>query len=355
MARTGLVGDEDRSASVIVSQHLAVQGQDYMPTKWSLFLRSRAATSERVDAALADGSIIRTHVMRPTWHLVAAADIHWLMALTGPRVQRGSASRLRELGLDATTLERCADVIVGALQGGKALTRRELADALRSAGEDVEGQRLPWIVSHCELEALIGSGPLRGREHTYALLDERIPKVKRFTPDHPEAELVRRYVDSHGPATVRDMSWWSGLKISDIRSGLEEVGDEVRSFEVDGGLTLWDRGDATPPPVDDRVHLLPAYDEFVVGYTESRFLGDPRLEAMRAAWRDRTLPTGTVLFGTRILGHWRRTISRKIVKVEVATYGSLGRSGKSALEDAVQRLEGFIGLPAEISASVLGG
>lgn len=349
MRNSRLTGDGFKTADEVVRWHLAMQAQDYGPAKWSIAQRSTGLASEDVDEALASGSIIRTHVLRPTWHFVARDDIRWLLELSGPRVQQGSAGRYRELGLDQRTLARSQKVIVSALEGGNRLTRKEIAAVLDDAGIDRTGQRMPHILIHCELEAVIGSGGLAGKQQTFALLDERVPTGGSFDRDDAVVELARRYLTSHGPATVKDMSWWSGLTMTDLRKALDLLGpSEVRSETVDG-LELWSLGeeDAVPPPVRG-AHLLQTYDELVVGYTESRFHGDPGAEAARAAWGDRTFPSGILLLNGRIGGHWRRTIDRKAVAVEVHLSGEPKRGGTGAIEMAAADLGRFLGMPADV-------
>jgi hypothetical protein len=344
-----LAGEGFRTADEAVRWHLAMQAQDYGPATWSIAQRSTGLVSEDLDGALASGSIIRTHVLRPTWHFVARDDIRWLLALSGPRVQQGSAGRYRELGLDQRTLARSQKVIVSALEGGNRLTRKEIGAVLDDAGIDRSGQRMPYILSHCELEAVIGSGGLAGKQQTFALLDDRVPAGGRFDRDDALVELVRRYLTSHGPATVKDMSWWSGLTMTDLRKALDLLGSsEVRSETVDG-LELWlvASDDAVPPPVRG-VHLLQTYDELVVGFTESRFYGDPGAEQARAAWGDRTYPSGGFLLNGRIGGHWRRTLERAAVAVEVHLYGEPKRGDTNAIEKAAADLGRFHGLPVEL-------
>jgi hypothetical protein len=348
MRNSRLTGTGFISPGEAVGWHLAMQAQDYGPAKWSIGQRSKGLTDQDLDEALAAGSIVRTHVLRPTWHFVARDDLRWLLALSGPRVQQGNAGRRRQLGLDERTLMRGEKVIASALEGGNRLTRNEIAAVLDDAGIDRSGQRMPYILMHCELEALIGSGGLAGKQQTYALLDERVPKGRRFDRDEALVELVRRYLTSHGPATVKDMSWWSGLTMSDLRDALDLLGSEIRKGSVDD-LELWSlASDETAPPSIRGAHLLQTYDELVVGFTESRFFGDPGGEKARAAWGDRTFPSGVLLLNGRIGGHWRRTIERQSIKVDVHLYEEPKRGAARAVDAAAEDLGRFFGLPVTL-------
>ncbi len=349
MRNSRLTGAGFKAADEVVRWHLAMQAQDYGPASWSIGQRSTGLVREDVDEALASGSIIRTHVLRPTWHFVARNDIRWLLALSGPRVQQGSAGRYRELGLDSRTRARAENVIVSALRGGNRLTRKEIGAVLDDAGIDRSGQRMPYFLSHCELEAVIGSGGLEGKQQTFALLDDRVPAGGRFDRDDALVELVRRYLTSHGPATVKDMSWWSGLTMTDLRKALELLGSsEVRSETVDA-LQLWSvaSDDDTPPPVRG-AHLLQTYDELVVGFTESRFYGEAGAEQARAAWGDRTYPSGVFLLNGHVGGHWRRTLAREAVAIAVHFYAEPKRGDTSAIETAAAALGRFHGLPVSL-------
>jgi hypothetical protein len=348
MRNSRLTGTGFTSPAEAVGWHLAMQAQDYGPAKWSIGQRSKGLTDRDLDDALADGSIIRTHVLRPTWHFVARDDLRWLLALSGPRVQQGNAGRRRQLDLDEKTLTRCEALIVSALEGDHRSTRNELAAVLDDAGIDRSGQRMPYILAHCELEAVICSGGRSGKQQTYALVDERVPKGHRFDRDDALVELVRRYLMSHGPATVKDMSWWSGLTMTDLRRGLELLGEEVGS-ETAEGMVLWSiASDDGPSPSARGAHLLQTYDELVVGYTESRFLGDPDAEKARAAWGDRTYPSGVLLLNGRIGGHWRRTIERTQVAIDVHLYQEPKRGDTKVLEAAAAGLGRFVDLPVTL-------
>jgi hypothetical protein len=349
MRDSRLTGTTFARPEEVVRWHVAMQAQDYGPAKWAIAQRSTGLVDADLDEALARGSIVRTHVLRPTWHFVAREDLRWLLALSGPRVQQGNGPRYRELGLDGRTRARCEEVIASALQGDNHLTRNEIGAVLEDAGVDRGGQRLPYILMHCELEAVIGSGGLSGKRQTYALLDERVRGGGLLGRDDALVELTRRYLASHGPATVKDLSWWSGMRIREIRETLDSLGSEVRSESVDG-LVLWSMAseDPSPPPVRG-AHFLQTYDELVVGFSESRFLGDPGAEVGRAAWSGRSFPSGVVLLNGRIGGHWRRTIGRNEVNIDVYLFGQLKASDERALKREAAAFGRFVGLPVKLA------
>lgn len=348
LAASGLTDRPFRSADEVVRRHLAMQSQDYGPAKWSIGQRSGGLIDADVDAALADGSIIRTHVLRPTWHFVARDDARWLLTLSGPRVQKLLAPRHRELGLDPRTLSRCEKVIADALTD-RHMTRKELGRVLKGKRIDIEGQRLPHILSHCELEMVVCSGALAGKQHTYALFDERVGIGGRSF-DRAEAivELTLRYLGGHGPATVQDLRWWSGLTAGDIKEALAALGDRIESATV-GGVTLWSvEGDDRPAPRKG-ADLLQTYDELIVGYSESRYLGDPRADQARAAWRDRGVPGATVLVNGAVAGHWKRTVRGTKLEVEIVTYDRPSQATERALRAAVADLGRFLQLEPHLT------
>jgi hypothetical protein len=348
MRASRLSGSRFGTAAEAVGWHLAMQAQDYAPAKWSIGQRSVGLRDEDLDLALVEGSIVRTHVLRPTWHFVARDDIRWLLALSGPRVHQANAGRYRELGLDGRTRARCERVIVRALAGGNRLTRDGIAAVLDGARVERAGQRMPYILIHCELESVICSGGLSGRQQTYALLDERVPEGRRLDRDDALMELARLFLRSHGPTTVKDLSWWSGFTMSDIRKALDGLGSDVESETVDG-LAFWSVPQTGAESSTPRaVHLLQAYDEMVVGYSESRWWGDLRAEAVAAAWRDPGRPSGVILFEGQVAGHWSRRVDRGSIRIEAHLYETRRRGLATALEAAAEDHGAFFGRPVTL-------
>lgn len=340
LRRSGLTDRRFETVVDVVRHHGAMQAQEYGLAKWSIAQRTRDVVDADVEDAIAAGAILRTHVLRPTWRFVDARDARWLLALTGPRVRQATAARFRELGLDGHTLARAETVVEAALAEGTQLTRNELGNALDEGGVDRSGQRFPHILMHLEIEAVICSGARKGKNHTYALFDDRVPPSRPFDRDDAVAELIRRFLSSHGPATVQDFRWWSSLKAADVGRGLDLLGNEAVAETIDG-VELWSLADEHDWPRRTRTpHLLQIYDELVVGYTLSRFFGDPRRTTEIAAWRDRSAPGNVLLVDGRVEGRWRRTIDKDGVRLKVWTHDE---PDLRALERAAARVGRFLG------------
>lgn len=330
----------------------AVQAQDYGPAKWSLGARVAGATDAQVEHAFASGAILRTHALRPTWHFVLPADIRWLLTATAPRVKARAARRYDQLGLDGDTLRRSAAALVAALRGGNALTRAEVAGVLVSAGIDVEGQRLPYLLMAAELDALICSGPRRGTQHTHMLLDERAPDARDLPRREALAELARRFFAGHGPATAKDLAVWATLTLAEARVAIEAAGPELRAEDV-GGLRFWapttgpgsgeGRAAALRRPL---VHLVQGYDEIVMGYSETKSL----LARPGSPWEPATPPVFrlVVLLDGGVAGFWRPSRKSDRVIVEASLMEAFDDAAVAALEAEAARYGAFLGLPADV-------
>ena len=222
----------------VVSWFGAVQAQDFPGAAWAVTQRIGAENAPgEFAAAFARGDILRTHAMRPTWHLVAGADLPWLIELTGPRIDRASGSRHRELRLDAATFTRSNKLIEKALTGSRHRTRAELGAILDKGGVEIDPARLTHIMGHAEASGLICSGKPTGATQTYALVRDRVPHPTTFERPEALAELARRYFRSHGPATMRDFRWWSGLAAADAAIGRNQLGADLVADDVDGDDT----------------------------------------------------------------------------------------------------------------------
>ena len=327
----------------------AVQSQDYGGAKWALGQRSGGVTDADIDRLYDEGAILRTHVMRPTWHFVVPEDIRWLLQLTGPRIRRGLAARYRELELDDGTIARAAAAFRSALTGGGQMTRTELGGVLNAAHISPEGQRLPHLLSSAELEGLIVSGPRRGKQHTYALLDERAPKGRLFERAEAVAELTLRYFRSHGPAQVQDFVWWSGLTMADARAGIAAAGPALQR-EVLDGIDFWSGADAPQVKVQGTVaHLLPNFDEYTVGYRDRAGALHPDHSFDPTLFSFGSILSNIVTVDGGVRGAWRRARVRDGVIVEIKTMRRLSRAESQAVDEAARRLGRFLGSPVVVS------
>jgi hypothetical protein len=322
---------------------VAQQSQEYGPSKWGLGLRTDGHDDASVEAAYERGEILRTHALRPTWHSIASDDIRWLLRLTSPRVEAQNAYRYRQLELDDRTLGRGKEVLAAALEGERHLTRRELAGPLREAGIETDGQRLAYIVMHAELDLLVCSGPHRGKQPTYALLDERAQGPAGPSGEEALAELALRFFTSHGPACARDLAWWSSLKVSDAKAAAALAGDRLESFDFDG-RTYW-HGEI-PVASDQAMEalLLPDYDETFVGYRSPRVhlrgkVEDPAFVFERPITID----------GVSV-ANWKRKIGPKRIDVVLTPLGRLSRRETQAIDAAFERYAAFMGLPVMVGA-----
>jgi winged helix DNA-binding protein len=347
MRNLRLTGPPLRTPEKTVARLGAMQAQEYGPAKWAIAQRATGVTDAAMDQLFADGTILRTHVLRPTWHFVRPADIGWLLALTGPRVHALNAYMYRQLGLDSAVHNTCEALLVEALRGGNRLTRKELGAILERAGIAASGMRLAYILMSAELNGLICSGPLRGRQHTYALLEERAPRTDRLSRDESLAELTLRYFTSHGPATAKDFRTWSSITADDVRNGLEMVGSRLENAVVND-VRYWFAGPLRhPPPPAPTVHLLQGYDEYIMGYTETKYLLDLSGVA-RMTTRDRAVFNHVVILDSQVAGHWKRTVRTDSVSIEVALYHSFTEAQTRALQAAADTHAAFLGRAARL-------
>lgn len=337
-----LLGPGASDAAEIVGHLGAVQAQDYSGAKWGLGLRLRNATDSLIERDFNEGKLLRTHMLRPTWHLVHPADLRWMQSLTSARVHIVNGSRYRALDLDTKLFSRAHDLIASALAGGQHLTRAELGAVLRDHRIATEDQRLAYLLMYAELEALVCSGPRRGKQHTYALVEERVPPAPLVDRDEALARLAGRYFVSHGPATEHDFSWWSGLTMKEARAAIALAGDSLATLTADG--RAWWLGHGVQPMRRrlPRVFLLSIYDEYTIAYKDRSVIGTAedgaRLVGMGAAL------TSVIVIDGRLAGTWKRRLSGDSVEVAVDPFRPLTAPELRELEKATARFGDFLGL-----------
>ena len=299
----------------------AVQSQDYAGAKWALANRLKKPVEAEIDKAVDDGKILRTHVLRPTWHFVLPDDIRWMMELTEPRITAFGAKYFRDLKLDKTVLKRSNRVIVRALEKGKHLTKKELGDALKKARIDTNELRLTFIIIRAELDQLICNGARRVKQMTYALVEQRAPKARRLKKDEALTELAMRYFASRGPATTKDFAWWSGLSPADARQAVEQIRLQIFHEEINGE-TYFFKTSTMDGAKKSQVHLLPAWDEYTVAYKDRGLVIDPGFESDSG----HGVFNPNIIVNGQIKGAWRRELKSKTVIVETQYFSQPGKA-----------------------------
>ena len=348
MAGQRLTSTTFRTPAAVVEWLAAVQAQDYPGARWGIALRANGVTGAMIDDALADATLVRTHVLRPTWHLVAAGDIRWMLELTGPHVNARMASYDRQLELDEKTFRRSNAALARALRDGMQLTRAELRPVLEGARiGTLTTQRLGHLLMRAELDRVICSGALRGKQHTYALFDERVPASAPLERDEALARLARRYLVSRSPASAQDFAWWSGLTVKDARRAIDAIAGELHQedFEDRAYWSVDETGRA--PSTANRAWLVPNYDESFIGFRDRGAMGQ-RLTDAKVMDRNSALAVHIVLADAQVVGGWKRTMTKKAVVIDLTLLTGLTSRERKSLDAEARRYGEFVGAPATL-------
>jgi hypothetical protein len=334
------------TATEVVASLLAVQAENAAQSAWAVATRTSGPDAADLAGRLADGRIVRTHVLRPTWHYVAAEDLVWLQEVTAPRVRRLTEHALLNThGLDEATTAKLGDVVLSALQDGRHLTRPQVAEALTEAGHELPGQALMMLMADLELRTLVCSGAPAGETHTYALVRERVPDTRPRDPEEALGELALRYLTGHGPATEADLAYWATLSLTQARRGLAVAAERLEFFEHDG-RTFWHAPGEEPPtdPADPPAHLLQVLDETYRGYQDSRWV----LDEAGAVPRHRESAIGMVLLDSQLVATMRRTLTTSRVTFELGPYETWTTAALEPVRQAAARYASFLGREAVV-------
>lgn len=334
-----LAGPPHAHAVDVVAALGAVQAQVFPEAVWSLAMRC-GDDAAAVEAAFDRGDFLRTHVLRPTWHFVAREDIRTWLRATRARVHQANKFSYKQFGLDAAALTRGCDLLTAVLADGP-LTRPRIAEHAGRAGLPTGGLPLGYVLMYAELEEVICSGPRDGRQQTYVLLDHRAPPQPDQHHADLVAEVVERYYVGHGPATVHDLTTWSGLTVADVRAALAGLGDRLATWEDSDGTAWYGAPEQPAPATEQRAYLIPMFDELGIGYRDLRMVFDADGPTAYALERP-------VVIGGRTVGSWRRTATARRVVVEVALFGPLTDSEAQALATEVDRFGASLGLAATL-------
>jgi len=325
----------------LVTHMGAMQSQLFAMAKWAIGLRLPGITDTAIEKDFNDSKILRTHLMRPTWHFVAPADIYWIQSLTAHRVIAIMKRYYDHFGLTTSVRTRSKDVFAKALQGNNFLTRDELKAELKKAKIIAEKERLAHIVMDAELHNIICSGPQTGNQFTYALLEERAPKAKTLPHDEALAELTRRYFTSRGPATLRDFVWWSGLTAKEANEGIAMLGRKFVHEKIDGREYIFIPGSTILTKTSQTTFLMPDYDEYIISYKDRNIIKS--LSHIPPANRNGDVLANHMFVINGIMeGTWNPAIKNKKTPIETIPFISLKRSDQQKLNNATKRYISFL-------------
>jgi hypothetical protein len=340
-----------KTARDLVGWMGAMQAQDYNMAKWAVGVRVPGSTDKIIEAAIDKGEILRTHLLRPTWHLVSADDIYWMLELTAPHIKASTKSRWKQLELSEAVINKSNKVIEKALTGGKHLSREELISKLEKAKIATNDQRAAHIMLAAELDRVVCSGATKQKKQTYALLAERVTYRKKFSKDEALAELAKKYFTSHGPATLQDFTWWSGLSVTNAKNALEMIRSGFISEKV-GTQTFWISDSFSfPKSFKESVYLLPAYDEFIISYRDRSasvlFKEKATMISNNGIFRP------VIVINGKVNGIWKRIRKKDKTIIETQFFKSTGKVSKNLIEKSVGSFGDFLNQKAEIMDHVL--
>ncbi len=324
----------------------AMQAQDYIMSKWAFGIRIKDSTEAMINDAIDSGEIIRTHLLRPTWHFVSSDDLVWMLELTSHQVKASMKFRDKQLGLTAAIFRKSNTIIERSLRNSGHLTREELISELGKAGIDTGENRASHLLVHAETDGIICSGRSKGEKPAYALISGRVQAGRRLSRDEALKELARRYFTSHGPATLQDFTWWSGLSLTDSKSGLDSARQALISEKVED-QTYWFAGSVqVPDPDPDEVYLLPDYDEFVISYRDRRAMLNLPIHKRAISGNGIFYPT--IVRNGKVIGIWKRTAKKDIIAITVNLFDSGNKDLESEIIKAASYYGIFMGKKVEI-------
>lgn len=298
----------------LISWMGAIQAQDYNMAKWALGLRLTTVTDKIIEDSFNKGKILRTHVLRPTWHLVASKDLSWILQLTAPHIKNLAKSSNTQLELTDTILKKCNKIIEKTLEGGNHLTREELYYKFENSKIKMSNSRLILIMLMAELNGIVCSGALKAKKHTYALFSERAPITKVYTRDEALHILALKYFNSHGPATLQDFVWWSGLPMADAKKALEEIKPQLNFVTLDTQTFWFSNTSNNLTSTKNSAYLLPAFDEFLISYKDRS--ASLAKENLNVTISNNGIFKPTIVINGQVAGIWKKNSNQNGIYIE---------------------------------------
>ncbi|PXY44439.1 winged helix DNA-binding domain-containing protein [Flavobacterium hydrophilum] len=325
-----------------IVKHLgAMQAQDYAMAKWTI--GSRCDSTEReIEEAINSGKIIRTHILRPTWHLVSSEDIYWMLDVSGPQVKRIILAETKKYGCDEKEFDKINSAIEKILAGNNHLTREEIIQELNVKKFSGDYKLSPvLIMMYAELDGLVCNGKMKGKQMTYSLLEERVPKPQsKLTKEEGLAKLAKRYFESHGPATLLDFSWWSGFPVTICKNIINAIELQLNHFTVDNQVYWFGKEYAVDNKFDESVHFIAAFDEILISYKTREVSILP--EHQPKAFTKNGIFKPVILENGKVIGTWKRTVKKDHTKIETDFFNETESHKKAVLFEGIKSFENYL-------------
>lgn len=334
-----LAGHRLQTPDQIVSRMGAMQSQSLDLAKWAIGARLDGKAARNIDEGLNSGKIIRTHILRPTWHFISAEDHRWMFDLSRIRLQPVYRSYCKTLGADESLIYRAVSTVEKALQGGRHLTKEEIGEALRAQDIILDTHLLTLTLSYAEMEGSICNGRLQGNKQTFTLIEEWIPRKQPLHKEEAMARLAQTYFTSHAPATINDFSWWSGLSLTECRQAIEMIRSSLVCDEING-RTFWMRSDIkTPPANGNSALLLPPFDEYVVSYKDrSEIIQEHHYAKVMTK---NGLFSPTIMLDGEIIGSWKKSVQKGAPQIQLSFFERKHEKMTELFAPEKKRLEQF--------------
>lgn len=335
-----LIHSKLTTPSEVVSWMGAMQAQDYQMAKWAVGLRLPASTDKMIEQALTEGQIIRTHILRPTWHFVTPEDIRWMLPLSAPRVRAAVRAADKMYGFTDEMVARNNKTVAAIIEKNGHLTRLQIEAELNKLGITTDdNNRMAHIMMRAELDGVVCSGEVKGNKQSYCLLDERVASLTPLPQDEALEKLARKYFTSHAPATLHDFVWWSGMKVADARLGMELIKNDFEIVSI-GSANYWVNRSANAASTNDKsIHLLPAFDEFIVSYKDRKHIfvdtDYKKIITSNGIFRP------AITRGGHVVGAWKRSKKKSEITAESEMFDNVGKKTLSEIDLALDAYKLF--------------
>lgn len=325
----------------IVAWQGAMQAQDYNYFRWAIGIRQRTPQLVGLQEAFAKAELLRLHLLRCTVQVVSQTDIGWLLPLCKERNLRTLQSWHKSINVSFSEsyFEEITRAMQELLAGGKSLPKKVIAERLTSLGFLLDDRLLTSLLVRMEIEGLLCSGEMQGREATWALLSERVPTICSLTPDEALKQLALKYFRSHSPASLEDFVWWSGLPKAQCRKALTLIANEIEETKVEEETMYLYHNTPDCSDYAGMVLLLPPYDEYLIGY-KSRWVALEKKHTAKAH-NNFGIFKPVILHEGRVVGNWKASIDKQGENLTIDFFAEKSKIGKQSLQGAVNQFVEF--------------